>query len=489
MNVRSTLLSLFIFGAAFGIYHSNGPYPLGSFDSTPNSLLAFELFSRGRLDFDVLRNGDLVRRGAGYAFVEAPNGHYASIFPIGTAIVTLPLYAAFDAARRIAGRPVDIAAPDFDPVRQLDEKAAATAVAALAVVLFFTCALAMANTFAAVIATVAFAFGTEMWTIGSQALWQHGSVCLVLLAMFASLQRAVRAQGRRQAWFLAAGACAGLLVTIRPTAAVFALAGLAFVAWQDRRGLGPFAFGAAGGVAPTLAWNVYFFHNLLGGYVPNLATASYSPADVAGALAGELFSPNRGLFVFTPLVVFSVIGAVRAARSKTSDAMLVLVLAGASVLLCGIYAAYPLWWGGWCYGPRFLTDTMPIAGLLLLFVIPPSLRAFVRRGPTAAFATSAFALTFAASIGVQLVGANSGVQGPRWNATPRSIDSDPSRVWDAADWQIAWNARAMYEQFAPPGLRPEPPLESLRRSSAEPDRTVRAGSGTSPAPGSPSAIR
>ncbi len=451
-GLRAIVLYLFIFGAAFGIYHSNGPYPLGSFDSAPNSLLAFDLFSRGTLDFDVLRRGDLVRRGADYAFVESPSGHYVSFFPIGTAIVTLPLYAAFDAARRLGGRPVDIAAPSFDPVRQLDAKAASTIVAALAVVLFFVCARTITSAFAAGIATLAFAFGTEMWTIASQDLWQHGPVCLMLLATIVALQRASRTPlaGRRQAWVLAAGAGAGLLVTIRPMAIVFTAAVLLYVVWRERGSLAAFALGLAGGVAPALAWNEAFFHNLLGGYAANLGAVSPTPADVANALGGELISPNHGLFVFTPLVVFSLVGAVRAARAKTADAALILLLAGASFVLCILYAFDATWWGGWCFGPRYLTDTMPVAALLWLYVLPPRPRAFLARGIAAWCAAAAFAVLLVVSIAIQAVGSNSGTEGSRWYVVPSNIDHDPARFWDTSDLQIAWDARAMCHQFAPP---------------------------------------
>lgn len=446
---RAIVVSVLLFGAAFGVYHSNGPFPLGSFDSAPNSLLGFDLFSRGRVDFDVLRGGDLVKRGAAYAFVETPSGHYASIFPMGTAIVTLPLYAAFDAGRHLMGKPVDIAAPDFDAARQLDEKAASTIIAALAVVLFFFCARLIAGDVAAAIGTLAFGFGTTMWTIASQALWQHGPVCLVLLGMIFSFQRASRSasDASRRGWLLAAGLCAGLLITIRPTSAVFSLAAFAFALRYERRALGLFAFGLVTGVAPMLVWNASFFHDLFGGYTANLTTFSSSFGDAAVAFAGELFSPNRGLFIFTPIVIFSIAGAMRAARSRTADGTLLLWLGGACVLLCAVYALYSQWYGGWTYGPRFLTDTMPVAGLLLVYTIP-QLR----------LAAIPFAVLLAASICVQIVGANSGVAGVRWNVTPRTIDADPARVWDWSDLQIVWNARTAFDQFAPPNLKAIPPL-------------------------------
>src|SRR6202000_3120944 len=109
------------------------------------------------------------------------------------------------------------------------------------------------------------------------------------------------------------------------------------------------------------------------------------------ALAGELISPNRGLLIYTPIVLFSIVGAIRAARIQTRDAARLVWLAGASVVLLLGYAFYPLWFGGWTYGPRFLTDTMPVACLLLVYAIPASRVLAVP-----------FALLLAASIGVQI---------------------------------------------------------------------------------------
>ena len=32
-----------------------------------------------------------------------------------------------------------------------------------------------------------------------------------------------------------------------------------------------------------------------------------------------------------------------------------------------LYTRWPCWWGGWCYGPRFFAETMPLLCLLAAF--------------------------------------------------------------------------------------------------------------------------
>ncbi len=259
------------FAIALAVYLSNGE-TISSYDAMPNSLLVVHALADHRLDFDVLRNGPYTKIGGQYALVEAPAGHLTSLFPVGTAIVTAPVYATLYALRAASGQVTDIASPGFEPVRLADEKVAAAIVAALAVALFFACASTIAGLPVAALATVAFAFGTETWMIGSQGLWQHGSVELVLLAMIGALLQGSRTENAvlRTRWLFVAGACMGLLPVVRPTALVFSIAGAIFAAmWFERRALGAVAAGALLGLAPGIAWNLSFFHSLAGGYAGN----------------------------------------------------------------------------------------------------------------------------------------------------------------------------------------------------------------------------
>jgi hypothetical protein len=434
---RGVIACCAIFIAALAIYLSNGE-TISSFDAAPNSLFAFNLLEHGTIDFDRFRKSYFDAAGGGYAFVEAPNGHLTSVFPIGTALVTFPVYVALYAVQR----PPEISAPAFEPERQRDEKLVAAIVAAASVVVFFLCARFVGNAAQAGIATLAFALGTETWMIGSQGLWQHGSVSLVLLAMVYALLSFshVTSSAARYGWLAAAGILAGFLPVVRPTAVLFSLAAGVFVLLFCGRKCAPFFIGAVVGFAPGAAWNVWFFHSLSGGYAANLAQFDGSLKDAAGALAGLLVSPSRGLLVFTPLVLFSALGAVRAARQRTPGARLLVLLAAASVVLTLSYAMFPIWIGGACYGPRFLTDTMGVAALLLVYVVPNRL---------AGLGATAFVAAIAYSIAVQAAGAYSGAAGPLWNAVPIDIAREPSRIWQLSDSQIERNVRAAYYHYAP----------------------------------------
>ncbi len=82
-------------------------------------------------------------------------------------------------------------------------------------------------------------------------------------------------------------------------------------------------------------------------------------------LAGLLFSPSRGLLIYSPFLLLAVPGAWRAWRSR--DGLRVAIAVGALVTL-GMNSLYTDWWGGSCWGPRRLMDLLP--GLFLLGLDP-----------------------------------------------------------------------------------------------------------------------
>jgi hypothetical protein len=74
-------------------------------------------------------------------------------------------------------------------------------------------------------------------------------------------------------------------------------------------------------------------------------------------LPGLLVSPSRGLFVYSPVLVFSLVGFLLAWR-KRGD-LLVRALAIGVLLDLAVHARWWVWWGGGCYGPRYLADLTP----------------------------------------------------------------------------------------------------------------------------------
>lgn len=424
--------------ACLALYQSNGDTYIYTYDSAPNSLLVLNALENHRLDFDDFRNGYLFRLGGGYAFAGDRHGHLTSLFPIGTAIVSAPAYLVFDALIHLQHRPSDLTSPDFERYRLHYEKLAANWIAALAAVLMFLCARRLTGLVPSLIVTLAFAAGTDMWAVGALALWQHGSVNLLVLAMTGSLFAALDARPSRRMlpWLLLAGLCAGFLFMVRPTALIFSAAGLAFAAWEFRPGVLTFVAGLVAGLTPGIVWNERTFGTLLGAYGQNADAYVFSWAQFSNAFAALLISPGKGLLLFTPIAVFSLIGLWHAWRARTPQGRLLVALAAASFVLLVQYSFFARWWGGTSFGPRYLTDTACVLALLLAYAIPVRPAARV-----------AFGVLLAASIAIQFVGAN-GEEFGRWSALPVSIDVQPARVWSLADTPIARDAVATWRRYA-----------------------------------------
>lgn len=147
--------------------------------------------------------------------------------------------------------------------------------------------------------------------------------------------------------------------------------------------------------------------------------------------AGLLVSPSKGLFVFMPWTIFAVWGGVRLWKEKTFPWAPYVVAAVAALFL--VYAKYDRWWGGWCFGPRYLTDLLPFLAFFLVAAWPriQAMRA----------AQVTFALTVMVAFWVQLVGAYYYPMG-HWDGKPINVDVAPERVWVWYDTQVMRNWRA-----------------------------------------------
>ncbi len=141
-------------------------------------------------------------------------------------------------------------------------------------------------------------------------------------------------------------------------------------------------------VAGTLlaAYNLAYFDRLLAGGYGDEAELWSTPLGVG--IAGLLISPSRGLFVFSPALVFAPYGAwllIRARTSVSADQRVVLAaLASAAVGLLILFARWYDWWGGWGYGPRFLCEALPI--LVALFALGSESLLRLRAGRVAVMA-------------------------------------------------------------------------------------------------------
>ena len=179
---------------------------------------------------------------------------------------------------------------------------------ALATALMYLIARRSLGTWKSVGIGLIFAFATSMWSTASRALWQHGpSALLLLLALYVTIA------GQARSWrILATGMILAFAYLVRPTNSLsFAFFGLYFLVNEPRR-IWAYGVGALIVLVPYFADNLANYASLFPPYSFQLFERLATPAAVGEALVGTLVSPNRGLFVFTPVFLFAVYGAQQA---------------------------------------------------------------------------------------------------------------------------------------------------------------------------------
>ncbi|MGH9443933.1 MAG: hypothetical protein ACRD16_16835, partial [Thermoanaerobaculia bacterium] len=224
---RLRIAGLAVFSVCLAAYlASSRPASLvHGWDTLGTRVVPFALLRDHRVTLDSFA-AEFSRDPRPIGYLENRRGHLVSHYPIGPAIVALPLDAPLYAALRILGKtsPRDV----FSAA----EKAAgpsASVIAALSVVVLFFLLSESAGLGVAACVSLAFGLGTSMWAIARRELWEHGPDALFLLLGYRFLSRP-RFRPRDVAL---AGACLGLLFGIRPAAGIFAAAGFAAAVWRE----------------------------------------------------------------------------------------------------------------------------------------------------------------------------------------------------------------------------------------------------------------
>ncbi len=346
-------------------------------------LLFVVTFASFRVNNDGLVYYNVLRRLLGE---HVPNA-YSREF--GAALFNVPFYAV---ARGISGlTPLDSAfgAP-------LGEVAITVASAAAVILTFYLGwrilgELELPNGPAVLLITL---FGSPLFYYAVfQPSYKHAvDVLFATLFAFLLLRTTERADRRT---LLALGACLGMMVTIRYVNIAFFVGVLvAFLVRRNPRAVGTVALGmlvtaavifslpglrgirysqppqpAASAAAPLEAGllpyrlehpcrEVYLTHRLtLTQCLRNRLGAELAPR----APVEMLFSVRRGLFLWTPLTLVSVLGfALLFRRRPDRRAFLggLLAAAVALVLIHGIWGAF--WWGGFSFSQRFLAALFPV---------------------------------------------------------------------------------------------------------------------------------
>src|SRR5262245_9070755 len=357
MSTRHGIASLAVFVCALTVYLANGR-ALGAGDTLPARYLPFSILREHDFDLDefpflydaAARRNTPLLDGVPY-FLHRRKGHYLSAYSPGPAILALPLYAA----------PVLAGVPATEWAEFL-EKLSAAAITALSVVALFLALIQIVDLGWALVLATIYALGTSSWSISSQALWQHGPSQLFIALVVLCLVRGMR----DQRWLPYAGFCASAAAVIRSTDVLIAAPVVAWILLKSPRHALRVCIFAIVPLAGILLYNIAYFDSVTGpaGNTAAPAWAFFVQGRPLESLGGLLVSPGRGLFVYSPVLVFSIVGMLWALWRGPG---LVKPLALGVLLVVLVLSRWFRWWGGHSWGPRLLADTTPI---LCFFLYP-----------------------------------------------------------------------------------------------------------------------
>jgi hypothetical protein len=345
-------------------------------------------------------------------------------YPVGASVLALPYVALFDAyAQVLTGQGVDAYLREYGAGRL--ERLIASSLTALAMAFLYLLLRHHLVWWAALGLSLAYGLGTSAWSTGALALWQHTPTLLLLTLTLWLLDLACE----RPALVQFAGLTLALSFVCRPTTAIVILLVTAYVAWRQRPYLWRYLAWAAPVAVAFVAYSETTYGRLLPPYY--LMQGIGTTANLWEGLAGTLISPNRGLFIWTPILLIAFYGLflrIRGRSFRRFDGL----WWGSIALHWLLISGWSMWWGGHSLGPRFFTEMLPFYAYLTVPVLQhlPGQRAWGRAVTGALLLGSAL---FGLAVQYHVVAD----EGPaRWNAQPTNVDIAPSRLWNWRDLQF-----------------------------------------------------
>lgn len=428
------LLALLVCVLVFLIYNSNFRV-IHTADSIPareipfTLLLSHTIYLDGWIEPYLTPSKDL---SVNY-YLTRFHGHWLSNYPVVLPLAITPLYIL--PAWWYARQHPPFATNDVVTVALVHvmEKLCASLIAALSVGLLYLALRAVISPAAALALALIYGLTSDTWAISSQALWRHGFTELC----FAFFLWVLVTRPETRAGSFWAGLALALASANKAGDALMAIAFLVYFARQARERLALFLAPVLFLGSLVISYNFYFFGHLMGAVANPLSSAGVgarydlSHNTFLNGFLGLLVSPNRGLLIYSPWAVFSLWGLVRLWKDRALPWGRYLLIALAAIFVG--HARFWGWWGGWCYGPRYLTDLLPFLAFALVPLWP--------RIQSSPWLRSAFVLSVVAALWIQVVGVYYYPRG-NWDGWPANVDGNTRRLWDWTDTQISrsWKA-------------------------------------------------
>ncbi len=428
MKINTKLCSLFIFSVVFLVYLFSKN--ITSFDSKWSIYTTLSIINEGNIDLNEYKD---ILESNNYFSIKEIDGKYYTWFPVGVSIIALPFVLIINTALKLL-----LTFPCFQTefsnfvsqlpypfINIIEEMIASIIVALCCGIIFLILNQKLHSKVQSILLTFIFAFCTSSWSTASRGLWQHGPSMLMLTIALYLIQ--LSKNNPRLIQYVSLPLAFSYI--IRPTNSIPIFFLTIFVLLNAKRYFFRYLLWGVIIIAPFIVFNLNVYHAILSPY--------YLPSRIGvsscffEAFVGNILSPARGLFIYSPILLFFVYGVflkIKQREFKNLDFALLSII----ILHWITISSFPHWWAGHSFGSRFFSDVIPFFVYFLIPVVP---NLFKLKGVRKYIVNSVFICLMLISFFIHYQGANNWNVFV-WNSTPVNVDKNPERIWDWKDIQF-----------------------------------------------------
>lgn len=388
---------------------------------------AYSMIYERNINLDEYSN--LIQKNENYGIWKGTE-HVYDYFPIGVSIIALPFVFVAEYVFELAL----VINPELKT--KLNEKGftlinvtnyyyvieyfIASLIVAICACLTFLIARRFTTVNQSLVITFVFAFCTSLWSVAGRELWMHGPMMLCLLiAIYYLTKEELSTQN-----IISLGIILAFSFIIRPTGLIFYSGILLYFILTNKKFASIYLFSGMSVFLFFFILNYSIYETIFSPYYYHYANILYGGGHSGffEELAANLFSPEKGLIIYSPILIFSVIGIYIKLKSKEFsklDFSLLLIF----VLYYLVISLVSEEWSGMSYGPGYISDALPV---LIFFMIPYFVQSeYFKQKKALSFVFIALLLV---SFFIHTKGAVSSSN--RIDETPDNSENNADRTWN-----------------------------------------------------------
>jgi hypothetical protein len=409
---KENLWFLITFALAFLIFGFKAQYH-AALDTVPARLLPVTLLTEGNIDYNEF-NSSIYKDRYWYQSV---NGKQYSSYSIIPGLLNVPVFAI----AKLAGKDIGRINKRLSLITCLILTALTIAFHYLIANFFFEKHLKSAA-FA-----LLYGLGTAYWSVNSRGLWEHTPAVLFLsIALYLLLKNNISWSG----FFL------GFAVFSRPVLVILAVTLSIYVIFVYKKDVKKFIILSAIPAALFFAYNYFYLGGLFAPFHSNARSISLFNAPSLNAFLGLLFSPARGLLIYSPFLFVAAmpIKFIFTKSFPIGNYMRFLVVGVFLQFL--LICCWSNWWGGHSFSYRLLIDLLPALFILIAFYFALIEEEYI---------LPLTRILFLASVTIHFLGA---YMMPCGANQKLNIDEHPENLWVIRNCEVLMCAEKALKGFA-----------------------------------------